>query len=903
MSRLYAEGHLFPSHLRRLLVALFCVFVLLGSAYAQDGVPVPRLVKFAGTITSKPSGTVGVIFALYKDQTGGAPLWQEVQNVTVDASGRYAAFLGARSANGIPVEVFSTGEARWLGIQADGQAEQTRVLLVSVPYALKASDAETLGGLPASAFLRADSASTVQSAARSTAYINTAAVSSAANLIINPLINASGAGVGYIPVFNDLGGDVSNSVLFQSGSFVGVGTTAPAALLNLVGANPTMRVDNYSNNTGDSPNFNFFTARGTAASPSAILGGDNLGQFAAAGYNGAAFPGSKVKVTFMATENWTPTANGTTMSFQTTANGTTARTERMRIDNTGYVGIGTTAPTSMLTVAGPIQSTTGGGFIFPDGTSQTSAGIAAAAGCASGQMLKWNGSNWFCFTSQAASSLTLGSGLTGSIVNNLLTLNTDTSYLQRRVGGLCPNGNAIAAVNVDGTVSCQTVSGGGVFNLPVYWTGSVNSPTGVLGVTNTVNGPAEPTNGPPTNAYFDTVPSAIVGTSTGTGITAGVRGQATGINGVGVFAYTATSNLGALLAWNGLTGYTPIGSNGDYPKAIVAELTNETGGTAIQAEASALTAPTCAQNSNNCQQITGFGAKMGATSGQTVAFFGQLNSPAATGLQLNFNVAPTSGSMINANVNCNGGSSPCPYFQVDGSGNVNTSGQMSANGGFNSNGPLQVGGVLSVGGTAVFNSQVNANSGLNVLGGSNLNGQINANGNIVVQGTSTFQQQASAMNGLVVNGNLNVNGNLSKSSGTFKIDHPLDPANKYLYHSFVESPDMMNIYNGVVLLDKHGKAIVDLPDYFEALNQDFRYQLTAVGAPGPNLYVAKEIAGNKFIIAGGKPGAKVSWQVTGIRHDAYADAHRVVPEEDKGKERGTYLHPELFKQEPVVAKK
>jgi hypothetical protein len=324
-------------------------------------------VKFAGTITSKPSGTVGVIFALYKDQTGGAPLWQEVQNVTVDASGRYAAFLGARSANGIPVEVFSTGEARWLGIQADGQAEQTRVLLVSVPYALKASDAETLGGLPASAFLRADSASTVQSAARSTAYINTAAVSSAANLIINPLINASGAGVGYIPVFNDLGGDVSNSVLFQSGSFVGVGTTAPAALLNLVGANPTMRVDNYSNNTGDSPNFNFFTARGTAASPSAILGGDNLGQFAAAGYNGAAFPGSKVKVTFMATENWTPTANGTTMSFQTTANGTTARTERMRIDNTGYVGIGTTTPDQLLTVAGSIHSTAGG-FVFPDGS-------------------------------------------------------------------------------------------------------------------------------------------------------------------------------------------------------------------------------------------------------------------------------------------------------------------------------------------------------------------------------------------------------------------------------------------------------------------------------------------------------------------------------------------------------
>ena len=147
-------------------------------------------------------------------------------------------------------------------------------------------------------------------------------------------------------------------------------------------------------------------------------------------------------------------------------------------------------------------------------------------------------------------------------------------------------------------------------------------------------------------------------------------------------------------------------------------------------------------------------------------------------------------------------------------------------------------------------------------------------------------------------------GTISKGGGSFKIDHPLDPANEYLYHSFVESPDMMNIYNGIVILDKHGKAVVALPDYFEALNQDFRYQLTAIGAPGPKLYVAGEISGNKFSIAGGKPGAKVSWQVTGIRHDAYADAHRIRVEEEKtGKERGTYLHPELFNSPPVIAEK
>ncbi|KPL08107.1 hypothetical protein AMJ85_08840 [candidate division BRC1 bacterium SM23_51] len=142
-------------------------------------------------------------------------------------------------------------------------------------------------------------------------------------------------------------------------------------------------------------------------------------------------------------------------------------------------------------------------------------------------------------------------------------------------------------------------------------------------------------------------------------------------------------------------------------------------------------------------------------------------------------------------------------------------------------------------------------------------------------------------------GNVNINGTLTKTLGSFKIDHPLDPANKYLYHSFVESPDMMNVYNGCVVLDGNGEAVVTLPDWFEALNKDFRYQLTAIGAPGPNLYVAEEIHGNQFRIAGGGPGLKVSWQVTGIRQDAYANAHRIPVEEVKPtEEQGTFLHPD-----------
>ncbi|MBD3337319.1 MAG: hypothetical protein GF355_17540 [Candidatus Eisenbacteria bacterium] len=146
-------------------------------------------------------------------------------------------------------------------------------------------------------------------------------------------------------------------------------------------------------------------------------------------------------------------------------------------------------------------------------------------------------------------------------------------------------------------------------------------------------------------------------------------------------------------------------------------------------------------------------------------------------------------------------------------------------------------------------------------------------------------------------GDVHVAGTLSKGAGSFKIDHPLDPENKYLSHSFVESPDMMNIYNGNVVLDAAGEAWVTMPDWFGALNRDFRYQLTPIGGPGPNLYVAEKINGNRFKIAGGAPGLEVSWQVTGIRQDPYAEEHRIPVEEDKpAHERGLYLNPELYGQ-------
>jgi hypothetical protein len=146
------------------------------------------------------------------------------------------------------------------------------------------------------------------------------------------------------------------------------------------------------------------------------------------------------------------------------------------------------------------------------------------------------------------------------------------------------------------------------------------------------------------------------------------------------------------------------------------------------------------------------------------------------------------------------------------------------------------------------------------------------------------------------NGNTHIAGTLSKTGGAFKIDDPRDPENKYLMHSFVESPDMMNVYNGNIITGTDGLATVELPDYFQVINKDFRYQLTVIGDFAQAI-VFNEITGNKFIIKTDKPNIKVSWQVTGIRKDPWAEQNRIPNEVEKpASEKGTYLNPEVYGQ-------
>jgi len=398
--------------------------------------------------------------------------------------------------------------------------------------------------------------------------------------------------------------------------------------------------------------------------------------------------------------------------------------------------------------------------------------------------------------------------------------------------------------------------------------------------------------------------SGVQGVSPGTG----VSGVATGSNNgsVGVFG-NASSATGLVFGVNGSTSSTTGGSSGviGFEGATTGAVYGVNGSTTSAGNGSA---GVFGNEEATSGQVAGVYGTTPSTSNGSAGVYG--NESATTG-QVN-GVSGTTASTANFAAGVNGFASATSgaVFGVTGSTNSSTSGASGVNGyeGASSGGPFYgvSGYAAGTGGIGVFGS-AEATSGFAVgvegatASPSGMAGQfVNVSGSgLVIAGqsgsnfTTVFTVDASG-NGYF-GGALNVKGNLTKGSGSFKIDDPLDPANKYLSHSFVESPDMMDIYNGVVTLDAHGAAWVDLPAYFEALNRDYRYQLTSIGRPQPKLYIAGEISARRFKIAGGKPGGRVSWMVTGIRYDAYANANRILVEENKPpEEQGRYLHPELF---------
>lgn len=229
---------------RNAIRAVACVVLIACFVNAQEVSPatggnnevVPPMVSFNGVLTdlnSKPlTGVVGVMFSLYKDAQGGVPLWTEMQNVQADKTGHYAVMLGSTKPHGLPSDVFVSGQARWLGVQPEGQQEQPRVLLLSVPYALKAGDAQTIGGLPPSAFVMA---APVAGSSGSSSSLPTAGNSSTP---VAPPLSGSGT-TNYLPLWTPNGTTLGSSVFFQKGSGstakIGLGLTNPLLTLDING--------------------------------------------------------------------------------------------------------------------------------------------------------------------------------------------------------------------------------------------------------------------------------------------------------------------------------------------------------------------------------------------------------------------------------------------------------------------------------------------------------------------------------------------------------------------------------------------------------------------------------------------------------------------------------------------
>jgi hypothetical protein len=254
---------------------------------AATGSVVPRLIAFSGIIKDAaarvPAGNITLTFSLYEGQDGGSPLWSETQQVQPDAQGHYTVMLGATQPAGLPIDLFTSGQARWLGVLAGlpGVGELPRVLLVGVPYALKAADAETLGGRPASAYVTTESgqpsgvsslsqAANSASAAGSSKSVADSAKGSASSDASTASITGSGT-TNFVPLWTS-STSLGNSVLFQKGGEVGVGTQSPGALLDVEGTSNSSILNLKQSGNGQALTVTSTTSGNTAAtftSPSA----------------------------------------------------------------------------------------------------------------------------------------------------------------------------------------------------------------------------------------------------------------------------------------------------------------------------------------------------------------------------------------------------------------------------------------------------------------------------------------------------------------------------------------------------------------------------------------------------------------------------------------------------------
>jgi TGF-beta propeptide len=579
-----------------------------------------------------------------------------------------------------------------------------------------------------------------------------------------------------------------------------------------------------------------------------------------------------------------------------------------------FPGVGTI--TGITTAAG--SGLTGGG------TSGT-LNLAMTNACAANQVLQWNGSSWICAAvgTGTVTSVGSGTGLTGGPITGSGTLSIASNT--------CTSGSALSGLPFTcspfATLAANTFSGNQTITGNLTDTGNISSTGSITGQTGSFSG-----NSASTSAIVN-VTQGGAGNGINASSTSGIAVYSSGLE--GVYAYgsgtfgvygQATSNTGTTYGVVGVvnsqSGYGVYGEGGfegvygtgnSYGVQGIATATTGTnyGVQGTNASPSSATGGAGVNGVSSSEYGIGvLGQAPGSALSQTaqsvlasiVGFapnagvWGDTNNPPDIG----YGVVATADDN-NAMYAANNGSAPtiaaANYSTIAGAEVFSADipdllGAAAAIIGDPGCGQLfmalQLGGTEGMSGCSNYTlmGDTSGNTYLNAASGEKISLRI-GNGSGVMNITS---------------GNVSVTGNLS-ATGTknFRIDHPLDPANKYLFHASIESSEVLNLYSGNAVLDASGEAVVELPDWFEAINKDFRYQLTPIGAPGRDLYVAEEVSGGHFKIAGGKPGGKVSWQVTGVRNDAWEKTHPMAVEVDKGADRGHYLTPELYGQPETEA--